>query len=297
MNTISLEKKKTLLATSAAVTDRGNRRKLNEDAIFHHSEQTEMGKSIGLYLVCDGLGGHQAGEVASHLAIETIVSELSTTFPMLKLSMDGEYTRFSRQTIDNCIHSAIHQANNTIRSYAETYPIKAGNMGTTLTLALVYNEKAYIANIGDSRTYIWQEGTLHQVTQDHSMAVMLAEMGLIKRDEIMTHPRRHTLCKALGTYEEVTADLFEWDLQAGDRLLLCSDGLWQSFAGKQDLAQWFESATTPESLCRQLVAEASKRDGSDNISAVAVDLEELYLWNIQDLEQEAPAITQEMVIA
>jgi protein phosphatase len=159
------------------------------------------------------------------------------------------------------------------------------------------NEKAYIANIGDSRTYIWQEGTLHQVTQDHSMAVMLAEMGLIKRDEIMTHPRRHTLCKALGTYEEVTADLFEWDLQAGDRLLLCSDGLWQSFAGKQDLAQWFESATTPESLCRQLVAQASKRDGSDNISAVAVDLEELYLWNIQDLEQEAPAITQEMVIA
>jgi serine/threonine protein phosphatase PrpC len=137
-------------------------------------------------------------------------------------------------------------------------------------LALIYGNRAHIANVGDSRTYVWRRGQLTQITRDHSLAALLAERGQIDKTAIADHPRSNVLYQALGIHEKVDVDLFEWDLQPGDKLLLCSDGLWRAFPDTAELARWLDSTAAPDDLCQRLVAEANRRDGSDNISAVVV---------------------------
>lgn len=287
MNRINFENRRTLPINSATSTDRGQKRKLNEDVVFDRTGRTEAGDVIGLCLVCDGLGGHGAGEVASRLAAQTVTDQLSHLFVYSAPSLDGA-------DICEMMRAAIHKANEKIRRYAAAHPQEAGNLGTTITLALIYNEACYIANVGDSRAYIWRSGKLRQITRDHSLVTELASLGIIGEADIIDHPQRHLLLQALGSDHHITPDLFTWGLRPGDKLLLCSDGLWQAFPDTTQLAQWLDSTAPLPDLCQQLVAEGIRRDGSDNISVVIVEVNEGPNWRSR-IARSVTAAVREVV--
>lgn len=268
------ENKNVLQIDSAAFTDPGRKRALNQDVIFHQTGQTNKGDIIGLFLVCDGMGGHRAGEIASRIAVDTITADLAELFACSKTVSTQERTRPSYLTLSQRVEAAIHKANQEIRRYSQNHPEEAPDLGTTATVALVYGDLAHIANVGDGRTYTWREGQLMQITRDHSLAAQLAQKGLIDESEIANHPRSNVILRALGVADETEVDVFEWFLQPGDKLLLCSDGLWKSMGEPVELAHWLGQQTTAADLCQQLVAQAKARDGSDNISAIVVNLKE-----------------------
>lgn len=254
---------------SSALTDRGQKRQVNEDSVFQFSDVTPDDETIGLYIVCDGMGGHEAGAVASHVAVQTIVSALSE----LLTFEDEEVVTVTRpltpSLITKWLQTAIWQANKKIRDLITEGA--AQKMGTTVNVVFIYNNQAYIANVGDSRTYLWQADELTLVTADHSITNEMVKTNTISAEEAYTHPMRNLLTQAVdGKNGLKTIDIFERPLQPGDRLLLCSDGLWQVYREQSELGKRMAEADSPGDLCWQLVGEANQRDGSDNISAVAV---------------------------
>jgi protein phosphatase len=250
---------------AAALTDRGRQRPLNEDAVFELTADNQKGNPAGLYLVCDGLGGHSAGEVASQLAVQTVVSHLG---PVIA---DWETADHELNNLHQKIEQAIRRANDKVWAYNyQKDLIVSRRAGTTLTLALLAEQTAVVANVGDSRTYLWREGHLEQITKDHSLVVQLAENGVINADEQEQHPWRNIITRALGHDEDIEVDIFDHDLQAGDKLLLCSDGLWQAFTQTDELENYLQKPDSAEIICTQLIKEANRRDGSDNISAIVV---------------------------
>lgn len=267
---------------SAALTDRGQRRRRNEDTVFQHTYQGKN-NGIGLYMVCDGLGGHGEGEVASKMAAQSMLAELGRVFAVHRSQAAPAQTVPSSLTLQRWMRTAVTKANTKIRRYVQTLdepPYRTP--GSTVTLALIYGHLAHIANVGDSRTYTWREGQLTQITHDHSLAAQLAQAGHIQETEIATHPRNNIISRALGLHENVEADLFQWHLQPGDRLLLCSDGLWKAFPDSAELAAWLGSTSDADELCWQLVAEANQRDGSDNISVIIVNINEQQDQQVQE---------------
>jgi serine/threonine protein phosphatase PrpC len=243
--------------------------------VFQQTIPTNSGENLGLYLVCDGLGGLQAGEVASQLAVETVTSELKGVLLMLEAVSNREHTQPSTRMLRNSIKTAITRANTKIRDYAQNHQ-KVAALGTTITLALVYGTWAQIANVGDSRAYLWRSGQLTQLTEDHSLAAKLVKWGEIDEADLVNHPRRNVLYRTLGMYESagLEMDMFEQELQPDDKLLLCSDGLWQAFPDTVELEGWLAPQQPASELCHQLVTEANWRGGVDNISVVIVSLKE-----------------------
>jgi len=272
---IVFENKKILQLDSAAFTDPGRKRDLNQDVIFHQTSQTEQGEVMGLFLVCDGMGGHRAGEIASRIAVDTITADLAELFLSSRKFSPQERTHPSSLTLSQKIEAAIHKANQEIQRFSQNHPDEAPDLGTTVTLALIHGEAAHIANVGDGRAYIWRNGKTMQITRDHSLAAQLASKGLIDESEIASHPRSNIILRALGVGDELEVDVFDWVLQPGDKLLLCSDGLWKSMGNPVELAHWLGLQTTAADLCQQLVAQAKARDGSDNISAIVVDIKQM----------------------
>jgi PPM family protein phosphatase len=254
----------TLRLVSAGMTDRGHERKVNEDTILNKTSVMETGDSFGLYVVCDGLGGHQAGDVASRTAVETVVKALQPILPPRPV------THMSSADINHTLWTAVQRANEEIWYQSEQSEIPSRGMGTTLTMAVIINNMAHIAHVGDSRLYLLRDGKLEQLTQDHTMAAALAEAGQIGEEEIDTHPRQNVLTKALGRQKTVEVELMELPLEQGDRLLLCSDGLWKAFKGREKLQNRLDSEEKTAELCQQLLEEANELDGSDNISLIVV---------------------------
>ena len=250
---------------AAALTDCGSQRPLNEDTVFEFTSQPLNGSQAGLYLVCDGLGGHEAGDVASQLAVQSVVACLA---PVIAERQKAEP---NIEAIHQQITRAIARANQKVWAY-NTHKdyIVSGRAGTTLTMAFLVEDTAVIANVGDSRTYLYRDGQLEQITKDHSLVAQLVDKGVLAVDEQDRHPWRNIVTRALGRDHEIDIDIFDCDLQPGDKLLLCSDGLWQAFAEEDELGTVLESPGTPQEICWQLIHEANLRDGSDNISAVVV---------------------------
>ena len=266
MTTMDVQK---IRLDSAAFSDRGRKRDLNQDMVFHQSGQTENGETIGLFLVCDGMGGHQAGEIASHIAVETISMALSPMFVSSGLEAQKKADE-SYLTISQRVEEAVTKANADIRRYAKNHPRKASKLGTTVSLALIRGHLAHIVNVGDCRVYGWRDNTLTQITQDHSMAAKLVEKQVIEEKDLPRHSSRNLIYRALGLRDEIEIDVFDWGLEPGDKLLLCSDGLWKAFSNGDDLSRWVGIDATSADLCQQLVNEAKNRDGSDNISAIVI---------------------------
>ncbi|MBI1878360.1 MAG: serine/threonine-protein phosphatase [Chloroflexi bacterium] len=260
---------------SAGLSDPGKSRKLNQDTIFHQIGQINGGKPAGLFIVCDGIGGQRGGEIASRIAVDTITAELPHFFAEAPTSSKNGDTHPSFFTLNQKMRAAIEEANAQICQYADDHPDETPYLGTTVTAVLIYGNLVHIINAGDGRVYICRQGQLTQVTQDHSLAAKLAQKGFIDETEIATHPQNHIILRALGVKEHIELDAFDRELEPGDKILICSDGLWKAFPDSSELGQLLQINTTAAALCHQLVSEAKRRDGSDNISAIVVTVSEV----------------------
>jgi protein phosphatase len=272
---------------AAALHDPGKQRAVDEDRAWAQIFMTSEGDAMGLFVVCDGIGGHLGGDCASQWALETIKRELRNLFcPLdprgtkelsrseLDAALRGSSsTRLSNvRKLERQVRRAVERANLVVYEYAQQRPQKAGDAGTTLTLALVSGERAVIANVGDSRTYLLRDHRLRQITQDHSLVANLVTSGQIKPEEVYTHPQRNLIYRSLGYKPELHVDTFMQMLQPGDYLLLCSDGLWEMVRDEQKMAQIILEAPSTEQACRSLVEAANNSGGEDNIGVVVVKI-------------------------
>jgi protein phosphatase len=274
---------------AAAGTHPGQVYELNQDNVFAAVGDPQEGKTAGLFVVADGMGGHRAGEIASQIAVETMQRELGwlleandseDTQPSLPSS--AMTTAVDSAPVDDPadepfvrrLRVAIEEANRAIAGYSEENPAAAGNMGTTITCVLVNGEQALIANVGDSRTYLMRDGELRQVTQDHSYVAKLVREGQIAPEEVFTHPRRNVITRSLGHRPGVEVDVWTETLQSGDRLLLCSDGLWEMVRDPASIADMLRAAEKPKATVEKLIDAANRNGGKDNIAVVVVHVNE-----------------------
>ncbi|MCK8823614.1 Stp1/IreP family PP2C-type Ser/Thr phosphatase [Fuchsiella alkaliacetigena] len=231
-------------------SDRGRVREVNEDNYLFLDED-----QFKLLAVADGMGGHQAGEVASTIAIETL----------------AEYD-FELKKPPQELRKLIKDINYKIYSAAQENAEYKG-MGTTLTMGLCWQGKLYIGHVGDSRAYLLRNGELRQLTEDHSLVNRLLKAGEISVAEARDHPQNNVLLRALGTQAEVKVDLLEVDLESNDILLLCSDGLSEALSREQIKETLLKEADLQEKA-NQLVKLANQVGGYDNITvSILADLD------------------------
>ena len=247
-------------------TDPGIKRKYkpNEDSLFAlrgvRNANGHM-QQIGLFVVADGMGGHANGQDASRLAIQTIIDYI---LPHLVHGNDASETP-EKLLVDSVqlANQAVHQHN--IEHNAD--------MGTTVTATLVVDTTAHVANVGDSRTYLYRTSDgLAKVTRDHSVVASLVDAGIIQPDDIYTHPKRNQIYRSLGEKPFVEVDPFEVQLQPGDKLLLCSDGLWD-MVRDPEIKHVLETPTPdPQQLGDNLIKAALNGGGEDNVSVIVINV-------------------------
>ena len=271
--------------TASALTDVGKVREINEDSVWTQVYHTSSKQPIGLFIVCDGMGGHLGGEFASYWAVEAIKRELADLFvpkdPRATVVLSEEDVQAVREgklitpklvgiDIELRVRTAVQKANNVVYEFANRKPEKAGNAGTTLSMAVVYGDQVVVANVGDSRTYLLRDHELAPITKDHSLVANLVENGQILADEIYTHPQRNVIYRFLGQKGLIQPDIYHETLQPGDYLMLCSDGLWEMVRSEQLAVQLIELTSEPAHACRALVEAANEAGGEDNIGVVVV---------------------------
>lgn len=246
---------------AVGLTDVGRRRKLNEDNFLVDLETQLFG-------VCDGMGGHNAGEVASKMAIETVGSFISRshrekeiTWPYgldVNLSFDG-----------NRIKTAIKLANKKVFKAADNRDEYTG-MGTTVVVAVVTDNVMTIGSAGDSRCYLLRNGQLSQLTKDDSWVSAAWAEGILSADEIERHPLRNVITKAIGAKESLETDIVEHRFENGDLALLCSDGLHGMINDQKILEVLSPAPDSLEEAAAQLIEAANEAGGKDNVSVVLV---------------------------
>ena len=272
----------------AGLTDIGRERDLNEDRFYFKVVQSSDEEPLGLFVVADGMGGHLAGEVASHWAVQALRRELVPLFrpqdPALTRRLDAEdlammgsgvTVRLEETDLVRLLQHAVERANQVLLGYARKYPEQAGGMGSTLTLAVVQDLRATVVHVGDSRAYLWRDGELRQLTEDHSVPGALLKQGKIEPDEVYDHPHRNVLYRCLGLKPGVEVDhIPALDLRVGDGLLLCSDGLWDMIRPPDRLAALLAvGGSSPSAICRRLLDAANEAGGEDNITVVWAQME------------------------
>jgi serine/threonine protein phosphatase PrpC len=239
--------------TAAAVTDRGRKRPSNEDAFGFSVEH-------GIYLVCDGMGGAAAGEVASSLAVDEMLRLLTQRAESEDAAADSPMPRLAED--------AIFAANDAIYSRSQRN-YKLSGMGTTLVGLLVEERRVWVLNVGDSRCYRMRNRRLEQITLDHSLVEEQVRLGRMTRSEALRSPLRNVITRALGTQSRVTPDIFELEVEPGDLFLLCSDGLTREL--NDPLIESLLATGLPlDARCTRLVEAAKKAGGHDNITCILV---------------------------
>ena len=242
-----------------AVSDIGRVRKINEDSFAARSEQ-------GLFVVCDGMGGAAAGEVASRIAVDTIVAQLHEANPDPSSVPDPHGYQARTVLLDD----AVRQANESIYSFAQGDHDRHG-MGTTVVSVWLAKDLASVAHVGDSRAYLWHQGEIEALTIDHSVVEAQVQAGLLSREESLHAAHQNVLLQALGLSDDVDVELSEVPVQAGDYLLLCSDGLTRTVTDAE-MQKTITDLKDPEKICRQLVDAANAAGGPDNVTAVVVEV-------------------------
>ena len=243
----------------------GKQRELNEDSLLTLTTTlagNSGGLPFGLYIVADGMGGHQYGEVASNAAVRVVAGYILRKFQPYLFSLKPSPPDESLQEI---MQAAVKEAQKTIQS-------EAPSSGTTLTAALVLGQQVTIAHVGDSRAYhIYSDGRAEVVTRDHSLVKRLEELGHISPDEAENYPHRNVLYRALGQGEILEADVFTVTFPQAGYLMLCSDGLWGVVAD-QDMFRIIKEAPTLQRACQNLVEAANAAGGPDNISVILAQM-------------------------
>jgi len=243
----------------------GKQRELNEDSLLALTS-TMAGNSgslpFGLYIVADGMGGHQYGEIASNAAVRIVAGYVMRKFSPYLFNLNPTPPDESLQEI---MQAAVKEAQKTIQH-------EAPSSGTTLTAALVLGQQVTIAHVGDSRAYhIHLDGRAEVITRDHSLVKRLEELGHISADEAANYPHRNVLYRALGQGDILEPDIFTITFPQSGYLMLCSDGLW-GVLSDQDIFRVIKEAPNLHRACQNLVEAANSAGGPDNISVVLVQL-------------------------
>ena len=244
----------------AGLTDVGLKREHNEDALLLAEGTMPDGSPAGLYVVADGLGGHQGGEVASQLAIDAILSYFTQHPPTSDVA-----------PFENWLKRATFAANQAVLARQEDRT-QAKKMGSTAVMALVLPGQAHLANVGDSRVYYMNEALIEQISVDHSLVERLVQIGQLTREEARTHKNRNVLYNSLGDKAQIDVGLYHHQLQPGDRLLLCSDGL-SGMITDEEILEISRVYNDPATACAKLVRAAKAAGGSDNITAIIVQMD------------------------
>jgi serine/threonine protein phosphatase PrpC/uncharacterized Zn finger protein (UPF0148 family) len=253
----------------AARTDQGRVRKNNQDSVYTGTFKLH-GATARVALVADGMGGAKAGEQASQIASEVAQSQIQHNGASQTLPDDNAWQELLRK--------AAIEANRRVYEESRSDEARKG-MGTTLTIALIVGERLHVASVGDSRAYLLNAGgitkdgaTTAQLTSDHSLVARLVDIGQITAEQARTHPQRNLLYRSIGTDPSVEVDTLSEQLNAGDVVLLCSDGL-VNHVRDEEIAQIALEQLDPDRACEQLVTLANERGGRDNISVVIVRVE------------------------
>ncbi|MFC7320396.1 Stp1/IreP family PP2C-type Ser/Thr phosphatase [Halobacillus campisalis] len=235
------------------LTDQGKVRQHNEDAGgVYLNEQNQL-----LAVVADGMGGHQAGDIASQLAVSTLHNQWEETS-----AIQGP------KAAENWLREAILEVNQVILQHSRDHEECRG-MGTTVVAAVCDDQFATVGHIGDSRVYIANHYGFKRVTEDHSLVNELVRSGQISEEQAESHPRKNVLLKALGTDENISPDIVTFEFEEDDRLLLCSDGLTNK-VNEDELSRIKEYDGEWQELCQSLVDLANERGGEDNITLAIV---------------------------
>jgi len=261
-----------LLAASASDAGDVRRSEPNEDSTLVLQLQRvheSIAAPAGVFIVADGMGGHDNGQGASRMTIamiaERMVRELFT--PALAAEKNAtEIPELDEDGLVALLQGSVEDANTAL---CQKNQHDKTDMGSTITGFMIVGDHAYILNVGDSRTYMLREGTLHQLTNDHSLVGQLVAGGLIEPDDVYTHPQRSQIYRSLGDKLSVQIDIFKQQVYPGDILLSCSDGLWEMVRNPQ-IAEILSSAPDPQATCSQLIEAANTNGGEDNVSAVVV---------------------------
>lgn len=248
----------------SSFTHKGMVRPNNEDSCLVVPPWSSLSIKTGLCLfaVADGMGGQNAGEIASGMAVKSAQSWLR----------EGEASELSIEVVEELFA----QINQELWNYAQSHS-EASGMGTTLTILLIKGNKAICGHIGDSRMYRWRKGQLQQITNDHTLVAEQVKMGKLTPEQARSHPTRHILSRVLGVRQFVCPEVFEIDLQKGDLLLLCSDGVY-GMLPDDEIARHLQQKEMQE-LAGSLIDAANSAGGRDNCTAVTLKIEELPVSN------------------
>lgn len=249
----------------AGLTDTGMVRDHNEDAykLPEGTDAKTLANNGYLYVLADGMGGHQKGEVASAVTIETINTEYYTS----TISIEGD----AEEAITEALSNAITKAN------LEVMDATQGG-GTTVVAAVLYRDSLVLMNVGDSRAYLLRDNELDLLSKDHSLVSRLVEMGKITDEEALTHPRRNVLYQALGQGSDVEIHITTEKLKVNDVIILCSDGLWGEI-GDPAIKDILNTANNPLTAAKRLINMANDSGGPDNITTIIIQVSD---------QQEAP---------
>jgi len=238
------------------LTDIGVKREKNEDAISIPLEN----EGIKLFILADGMGGANAGEKASSLAIQTIRDYIRLNFIKIERT---------KEEIEKVIRKAMIEANRKVFELSEEYQEYKG-MGTTVVVVLIYRGRLYIGHIGDSRVYRLRQSVLRQLTKDHSYVQELLRQGTITIEEAKNHPQKNVLLKALGCDRDIVPDVITKGFVKGDVILMCSDGLTNMVQDKEIYEIIMKNTSDLKVACKMLIDTANQNGGIDNVSAIII---------------------------
>ncbi len=235
-----------------SITDKGKKRKLNQDYVY--TSEMPIGNLPNVFIVADGMGGHNAGDYASKYTVETIVKEIEHSFEKNPVKI---------------LEKAIEEANAHIREKANEDEALSG-MGTTVVAATCLGKYLKVANVGDSRLYIMNQNEIRQITRDHSLVEEMVRMGGIDRETARNHPDKNIITRAVGVKESVEVDFFDVELQENDLVLMCSDGL-TNMLEDEEIRMILNGQRDIVEKAEELVKAANNNGGKDNISVILIE--------------------------
>lgn len=235
-----------------SMTDVGRRREMNQDYMF--TSETAVGKLPNLFVVADGMGGHKAGEYASKFTVDTMVEFIKNTE--------------SEEPVA-AIRQALKEANRLLLKEAQADDSKAG-MGTTVVAATLLDKTLYAANVGDSRLYVLNRDAITQITRDHSLIEEMIRLGEMDKAEAKDHPDKNIITRAVGVAAELAIDFFEIEIDSGDMVLLCTDGL-TNMVEDEDIRRIVLSQRDIVERTEKLIETANQNGGRDNITVVLLE--------------------------
>lgn len=238
-----------------ATTDKGMVREMNQDYYYISKSYDDY----NLYILADGMGGYVGGEIASSLAVSSVKDYISNNIKNIEI--------LNRDTLQKLIKDAMEYANKIVYEKSRT-DIDLKEMGTTLEVCLIYNNKVYIGHIGDSRVYRIRKNIIRKLTTDHSYVEKLVKDGTITKEEACHHPEKNMLIKALGCEEHIEPDIFVKGFLKGDILLMCSDGLTNLLTDKEIYEVIINNLENADKL---LIQKANIKGGYDNVTAVVIE--------------------------